>query len=185
MKRLILIFILIASTAICAFAQSKPFSSIDEFLKKKGGDFNNYEEVVKLFNGERVRLGKNFEKELWKYLGNDVEKHYWISSFIVWEGYLQGNPPLPELSIKIKKRGVKLLDKAEGEAKLGEKITFLRDLAVASYLAGRQKRALKYKKRAAPLYKKYDDIGLYIGAASEFENCIYDNLEKDPKACKE
>jgi hypothetical protein len=177
--------VLIVFAALCALAQNKPFSPIDEFLAKKGGEFNNYVEVVKLFNEERVRLGKNFEKELWKYLGKDVEKHYWISSFIVWEGYLQGNPPLPELSFKIKKRGVKLIGKTEDEVKIGEKITFLRDLAVASYRAGKIKRALKYKRRAAPLYTKFDDIGAYIGATTEFENCLFDHLEKDPRVCKE
>ncbi len=185
MNKLFLICILIVSAAICAAAQNKPFSSIDNFLAKNGGDFNNREEIVKLFNEERVALGKDFEPQLWKYLGTDVEKHYWISSFLDWKEYLQGNQPLPELSFKIKKRGVKLIGDAQDEVKLGEKITFLRDLAVASYKAGNQKRAIKFKRQAAPLYEKYDDIGAYIGATSEFENCIYDNLEKDPGICKQ
>ena len=171
--------------AIGAFAQDKSFSTIDEFLEKNGGDFNNRDEIVTLFNRERSRLGKNFEVELWKYLGPDVDKHYWISSFVEWEGYLQGNPPLPELSFKIKERGVALIGNTNDKPKLGAKITFLRDLTVASYLAGNLRQALKYKRQAAPLYKKFDDIGAYIGAASEFENCVYENLEKDPKICKE
>jgi hypothetical protein len=185
MRKIFLMCVLIAAAAICASAQNKPFSSIDDFLEKNGGDFNNREEIVKLFNQERTRLGRNFEKELWKYLGKDVDKHYWISSFVEWEGYLQGNPPLPELSFKIKKRGVKLIGETDDKSKLGAKITFLRDLAVASYRAGKQKQALKYKSQAASLYEKFDDIGAYIGATTEFEKCIYDNLEKDPRICKE
>lgn len=185
MKKILLICILIVSAAVGALAQNKPFSSIDEFLAKNGGDFNNREEIVALFNRERARLGENFEKELWKYLGKDTDKYYWISAFLDWNGYLQGNPPLPELSFKIKQRGVRLIGDAEDAPKLGEKITLLRDLAVASYRSGKLNRALEYKKQAAPLYLKYDDIGAFIGATSEFENCIYDNLEKDPKICKE
>src|SRR5215203_1988272 len=105
MNKLFLICILIVSAAICAAAQNKPFSSIDNFLAKNGGDFNNREEIVKLFNEERVALG------------TDVEKHYWISSFLDWKEYLQGNQPLPELSFKIKKRGVKLIGDAQDEVK--------------------------------------------------------------------
>jgi hypothetical protein len=185
MKRIFLMGVLIVSAALCALAQNKPFSTIDEFLEKRGGDFNNRKEIVTLFNRERVRLGENFEKELWKYLGEDLDKHYWISSFIEWEGYLQGNPPLPELAFKIKLRGVGLIGETDDKPKLGAKITFLRDLAVASYRAGNLKQALKYKKQAAPLYRKSDDIGAYVGATTEFENCLYNNLEKDPKICRE
>jgi hypothetical protein len=185
MKKILLICVLMVSTAVCALAQNKAFSSIDEFLAKNGGDFDNREEIVTLFNRERARLSENFEAELWEYLGDDLDKHYWISSFLDWEGYRQGQPPLPELSFKIKKRGVKLIGDTEDESRLGAKITFLRDLAVASYRAGKIKQALEYKKQAEPLYKKFEDIGAFIGATSEFENCLYDNLEKDPKICRE
>jgi hypothetical protein len=188
MKKIFLIGVFILSAALCAAAQeqaAKPFSSLDRFIEKSGGEFNNREEIVTLFNRERVRLGGDFEKEVWKYLGKDVEKHYWISSFVEWDGYLQGNPPLAELSFKIKKRGVKLIGETDDKEKIGAKVTFLRDLAIASYRAGKLKSAIKYRRRAMPFYEKYDDLGLYVGATSEYDYCIFDNLEKDPRVCQE
>ena len=184
MKKFLLICVLILAAAICTAAQAAPFSSIDEFLSRNGGEFNNREEIVRLFNQERVRLGESFEAELWKYLGDDIEKHYWISAFLDWKEYLHGNKPLPELSFKIRQRGVELIGDTEDLERLGEKITFLRDLAVASYLAGKRDTAIEYKKQATPIFEKYyDQIGAYIGANSEYENCVYENLEKDPRIC--
>ncbi len=178
------ILFLICFVSIFAFAQTKSFAAIDAVLSKNDDTFSNDAKVVKLFNEERGRLGDDFESELWKYLGNDVEKHYWISSFVEWEGYLQGNKPLPELAFKIRLRGVELLADAEDENSLGKKITFLRDLAVASYLAGNRDAAIAYKNQATPIFEKYADIGASVGATTKYDNCIFDNLEKDPNTCK-
>lgn len=185
MRKVALILFVICFASIFAYAQAKPFSAVDAFLSKNHVTFSNDEEVVKLFNIERIRLGDDFESETWKYLGDDIEKHYWISAFVVWKDYLQGNEPLPKLAFKIKQRGVELLANAEDESSLGKKITFLRDLAIASYLSGNRDAAIVYKSQATPIYEKYKDIGASVGATTRYEYCVYDNLGKDPTICKE
>ncbi len=170
---------------IC-FAQSKSFEVFDNAVKtEKGGFSGNKENLSKVFNRERIRLGEDFEAELWKYLGENVEKYYWISSFLDWKGYLHGNTPLPKLAFEIRKRGVELLVNTEDMTNLGRKITFLRDMAIASYDSGKFDTAIEYKKQATAIYEKCEDIGAYVGATSPLRHCIFKNLEKDPNICKE
>lgn len=186
MRKVLAVSFIICFVSIFAFAQSQSFEILDKAVKAQSYGFNgNQEKLAAIFNQERIRLGENFEPELWKYLGEDVEKYYWISFFLVWKGYLQGNKPLPELAFKIRQSGVELIGNTADKENLGRKITFLRDMAVASYLSGKHHLAVKYKKQAALIFKKYDDIGAYVGATTEFENCIYDNLEKDTSVCRE
>ena len=81
MKKILLVGLVICFTSMFSFAQTKSFSAIDEFLTINSGTFDNRGEIITLFNKERIRLGENFEKELWKYLGKDVRKYYWTSFF--------------------------------------------------------------------------------------------------------
>lgn len=180
MIRAILTFSTICLFSGFAFSQTRAFAFLEN------ADFNgDKESISRAFNQERVKLGENFEAELWKYLGEDVEKYYWISSFLDWKGYLHGSKPLPELAFKIRQRGVEIIGNTEDKENLGRKLTFLRDLAIASYLSGRRDLAIEYKKQATPIYEKYDDIGAYVGATTKFDYCIYNNLEKDPNICRE
>ena len=184
MTRLIFICLTICLFSVFAFSQNQPFEVFENAAQKTGFD-GDKENLSAAFNQERIRLGENFERELWKYLGEDVEKYYWISFFLDWKEYLHGNKPLPELALKIRQRGVEIIGDTEDKENLGRKITFLRDLAIASYLSGKRDLAIEYKQQANPIYEKYDYIGAYVGATTKFNYCIYDNLEKDPDICKE
>ena len=52
-------------------AGGKAFAKLDEFLAENELEFERDSTIVMFFNEERVRLGANFETELWKYLGKD------------------------------------------------------------------------------------------------------------------
>lgn len=161
----------------------KPFAEIDAYLAKNNHDFDNSEEIVKLFNSERNRLGANFETEIWKYLGNNLPKHYWISSFLEYEDYLQGNQPLPELALRIRQKAIEFPVGKDDYPQLGMKYTMLRKTAVDLFLAGKKDSARTYKKRADALYEEIKDYGV-IGADDEYTICVFDNLEKDTSVCK-
>lgn len=161
----------------------KPFAEIDAFLAKNNQDFDNSEEIVKLFNNERNRLGANFESELWKYIGNNLPKHYWISGFVEYEDYLQGNQPLPQLALKIRQKAVEFPVGKDDYPQLGMKYTMLRKTAVDLFLAGKKDLATNYKRKADILYKEIKDYGV-VGADDEYTICVFDNLEKDTSICK-
>jgi|ERR1044072_282388 hypothetical protein len=59
-----------------------PFVIFEKAIKdERGGLAGNKEHLSTVFNAERKRLGDRFESELMKWLGSDVERHYWMCSF--------------------------------------------------------------------------------------------------------
>ncbi len=123
MRKIISIYFLICCASIFSFGQSKPFAAFDKALKnEKSGFSGNKENLSKVFNEERIRLGGSFETELWKYIGDDVEKIYWLNLFVESESYLHGNDSLPDLAFKIRQKGLELLNSKNDKKSLAEKL---------------------------------------------------------------
>ena len=169
---------------IC-LAQNKSFEVFDQAVKTERGGFSgNKENLSKIFNQERIRLGDDFETELWKYLGDDIEKHYWLNSFVESESYLHGNKPLPELAFRIRQKGLALLDKKDDKESLGRKVTLNRKQAIYFHNAGKRDPAMQSKKIAENILKENDEISAYVGGMSRLDKCIYTNLEGDTSFCE-
>ena len=93
MKKLLLITLLFFSLGFAVFAQKNnpPFSLLDKRVKEeRGGWAGSKEDFSRIFRAERAKLADKFESELLKYIGTDIEKHYWASSFLVAPSYLSG-----------------------------------------------------------------------------------------------
>lgn len=164
-------------------AGGKAFANIDAYLAQNKMEFDKNEEVIKLFNQERIRLGVNFETELWKYLGKDLRKHYYISGFVEYEEFLNGNKPLPELARKIRLNTQDLSVSADDYELLGMKFTILRDVVVDLYENNNLALAKIVKQKAERIYKDISEIGV-VGATEDYILCVYDNLENNPGQCK-
>ena len=122
MRKVITLCFLICFASLYSFAQNKPFENFDNAVKSEKADFSgNKENLSKVFNQERIQLGDNFETELWKYLGDDIEKYYWLNLFVESDSYLHGNKPLPELAFRIRQKGLELIDKKNDKKSLGQK----------------------------------------------------------------
>lgn len=128
--------------------ESKSFAKLNEYLIKNNLEFDNSQEVVKLFNEERIRLGANFESELWNYLENDLNKHYWINLFVEIEDYLDGNSALPDLGMRIREKSQDIRVEKDDISGLGMKFTMLRKLTVDYYLKGKLDLANTTKKKS-------------------------------------
>lgn len=181
-KNLLFVFAFVL-LAVPAFSQERAFAKVENVLTAEKGFYGDRDLVVHTFNQERARLGDSFETELWNFLGENVEKHYWFSMFLDTKDYLEGNKPLPELAFRVREHGVSLVGETDDEEKLGMKITLLRDMAIYSYRTGKRDSALSYKLQAQEIYNKYPDIGAFVGATFEEEYCIFENLEKNPEKC--
>ena len=109
--RLICCLLLISISALTLHAQttSQPFSSLERAVNAGGGFGGDKSKLSALFDAERRRLGDKFEPELLKWLGQDVERHYWVSYFLEADSYLHGNKRLPHLSLLIKEQGLSLV----------------------------------------------------------------------------
>ena len=185
MKKFISIFFIICVASIFSFAQNKPFDDFDKAVKtEKGGFSGNKENLSKVFNQERFLLGDDFEAELWKYLGDDIEKYYWLNFFVESESYLHGSESLPELAFRIRQKGLELLDKKDDKKSLGRKVTLNRKQAIYFHNAGKRDLAIKSKTIAEIILKKNDEISAYVGGMSRLDRCIYTNLESDTSFCE-
>lgn len=133
MRKVVIASVLLLLGTICASAQNKPFENFQKAVKAEPGGFaGNKGNLSKIFNDERVRLGESFEPELWRYIDDDPDKHFWIASFIDSKSYLHGNSPLPDLAFKIRKRSLELL--GNDKRSRGRRVSILRELAIASKL---------------------------------------------------
>lgn len=128
-------------------------------------------------------MGENFEAELWKYIGDDIEKIYWLNSFVESESYLHGNKPLPELAFRIRQKGLELLNSKNDKKSLGRKVTLNREQAIYYYENGNRDLALKSKTDAENLLKE-NKISAYVGGMTRLDKCIYSNLEGDASFCE-
>lgn len=185
MRKFIYIYFIICFASLYSLAQNKPFENFDKAVKtEKAGFSGNKENLSKVFNQERIRLGDNFETELWKYLGDDIEKYYWLNSFVESESYLHGNKALPELAFRIRQKGLDLIEKKNDKKSLGIKVTLNRKQAIYFHNAGKRDSAIKSKTLAENILKENDEISAYVGGMSRLAKCIYTNLEGDTSFCE-
>src|SRR5262245_2025430 len=153
-----------------------PFAEMDKHVRSQGGWAFNTESLAKLFNIERKRLGDQFEQELMKYLGQDLEKHYWISTYLEADYYLKGATPLPQLSLLIKHQSLALLEGKEDFASLLNVMRFSVSAAVLSERLGFYQLAVSHKMRAERLALKNPDLKTSIPAITEEEHQLYEAL---------
>src|SRR6266850_2634482 len=91
-------------------APEASFANLEKAVKEQTGGWTaNKERLSTVFDAERKRLGDQFDRELLRWLGNDPERHYWISLFLEDEGYLHGSKRLPQLSLLVKQQGLALV----------------------------------------------------------------------------
>lgn len=186
MKKFIYVFITICFVSVFAFAQSQPFEVFDKAVKtEKAGFSGNKENLSEVFNQERIRLGENFETELWKYLGNDVEKHYWIGFFLKSKSYLHGNQPLPELALKVWQNAIELIKDESGEQFLGRRFKLLVWSAVLSEKLNKKDLATAYKKESDALLSPAFDLQTYFPALSKYERCLYLYIGASASPCEQ
>lgn len=158
-------------------ASGAPFAEFDGHVRSEpGGWSGNKERLSSSFNKERLRLGSRFEEELLKYVGDDVEKHYWISAFLESPSYLHGNAPLPHLSLLIKQQGMTLLDGKKDEESRGRTLGLSVTAAVLAAQLKLHALAASYKEKADKLLLEDGSLSVYFPAMSEEERRLYREL---------
>lgn len=172
-----LVSLLIAASALYGQTASQPFASLERAVKEqRGGWAGDKSKLSAVFDSERRQLGDQFEAELLKWIGKDVERHYWISSFLESDSYLHGNQRLPHLSLLVKEQGLSLIrDKDDAESQ-GDVVRLSITAAALSAELGLTTLAISYKDKAEALLKNNSDLRAYVPAMSQDERRRYDNI---------
>ena len=154
-----------------------PFAVVERAVREDSGSWaGNKERLSTIFDVERNRLGSRFEGELLKWIGNDVERHYWVSLFLENNGYLHGNKRLPELSLLIKQQGLSLLTGLKDEKSYGYVVGLSISAAILSDELGLGPLAGSYKLEAEALVRRYPSLAAHIPAMSDAERYRYDQI---------
>jgi TonB family protein len=178
-SRLIYVLALLLLHVAIAYAQttSQPFAAFERAVKEqRGGWAGDQSQLSSVFNSERRQLGDKFEAELLKWLGNDVEKHYWISFYLEDNGYLQGNKRLPHLALLVKEQGLSLAREKTDEESQGYVVGLSVTAATLSAELGLSSLASSYKNEAETLLKSNPDLSAHVPAMYEAERARYDAI---------
>lgn len=181
MKKSFVLILLSLIVNLNIFAQStnSPFSLLDKRVKEEqGGWAGSKEDFSKIFRAERARLGDTFESELLKYLGTDIDKHYWVSYFLVSPSYLQSDKPLPHLALLIKQQALSLLRNKTDEDRLGDTLTLSVTAAILSESLGLHALADVYKRDAQTILAKSSDFEAWFPGLDQYDRCLYNIIGK-------
>jgi hypothetical protein len=110
-------------------------------------------DLAESFNKERKRLGSNFEAELMKFTSNNIEFSYWASAFLIEPEYLNGNPPLYDLFLKVTDNAIKLCQENPESEHYYLIYSLNVNAALYSQIYGNETYAIRYKKQAEEILK--------------------------------
>lgn len=159
-------------------AGEAPFVALEKAVEQEpGGWAGNKERLSTVFHAERRRLGDRFESELLKWLGTDPERHYWISSFLEYEGYLHGSKRLPHLSLLVKQQGLALVQGKDDEESRGYVVGLSITAAILSDELGFSALASSCKNNAEALLLRQPELSVYVPAVSEAERRRYEEIK--------
>ena len=178
--RLICCLLLIPITAFALHAQttSQPFASLEQALKVERGQWVGEKgRLSVVFDSERRRLGDKFEPELLKWIGEDPERHYWISSFLEADSYLHGNKRLPQLSLLVKQQGLSLVRNKNDVESQGYVVGFSITAATLSAELGLWSLATSHKDEGEALLKRNPGLEVYVPAITEADRRLYDSIK--------
>ncbi len=154
------------------------FASLEKAVKlEPGGWAGDKRHLSTVFDAERKRLGDRFESELLKWLGNDPERHYWISAFLEYEGYLHGSKRLPHLSLLVKQQGLALVQGNDDEESRGYIVMLSITAAILSDELGLSALASSYKNEAEKLLLRQPELDTFSPLVSEAERRRYEGIK--------
>jgi len=152
---------------------AQPFASVDAAFKKGRLRWTT---ASGPFQTTRTQLGENFEPELWRYLGDDVDKQDRIANFLTYSGYLHGNLPMPDLARRIYVKSLSLL---KGKTDLSSRVAFVTasiNAAVESAELDLAAEAQQHKSDAESMLAADKFLRTAVPAMEDYDNCVYDAI---------
>lgn len=178
-RRMILVVMVLAFTLpLMALSGDQPFAKLEGKTESKwsGWGVNNGDKA-KYFNSERKRLGENFERELLKYVGEDIQRHYWCAAFLSDAGYAGDNPTVPKLALLLLEQGITLsnADLSHGRNK-GHLVSLSINAALLSQQLGLKVQAKHHRSAAERLVEEDQELAGAWPCMGEDEQKVFDSI---------
>jgi hypothetical protein len=165
--------ILVIGCSVRAQAPDKAAASAFDKLGRHCDDAAN------VIERERKRLGTRFEAELLAYLGNDIDKHYWIACCLSGCSQTQDRA-LESLSLLIRLQALSLLRDKKDEHDLYTVVALQVLSAVQSEHLGFHGLAITHKSQAEALVSANPILKGGYPALSKDDWKLYDSLPTPP-----
>lgn len=182
-KILALLFLFHVAFVTTAFTEERdPFEPLIIHLKKNRTNEESLGWIIdrtanaKIFNQIRNQLGNNFEAEVLKFVGNNIDRHYNVAMFLESSYYLENNRRLPELALLIYQEGIELIHESDNQQDKPQEVSFRVLAAILSYKTGLESLASSHKAAAERLIKKGGDYEAEFPAISRSERIMYDSI---------
>jgi hypothetical protein len=160
--------------------EAKPFGRIEGQLAEQDREWaTDNARLARLFAADRKALGARFQTELLKWLGRDIDKHYWVACYLVEPGYLNGLPQMPELALLILEQGLTL-----PETESCNRVSVHMVAAVVAAKLGLVELAMAHKGQAESLVREDRTLAGCRPAMSDDDRRIYSNLAETTRATK-
>ena len=129
--------------------------------------------LAELLYREQNRLGGRFELELARFIGSDVQRHYWVAALLSSAEPAAGGKRRPYLALVILEQGVYLSERAPGIQAKADAVRMSIRAAVLSRQLGFQHLAIAHKSRAEALIAKHSELAGASPAMSAQDHKTY------------
>jgi len=169
---LLLMIVVVGGTVRAQEADKIAAAEIDKVL-------HHWSDLEPVIDRERNRLGTRFEAELLAYLGNDVDKHYWVACGV--SGCAkQKDRALESMALLIQLQALSLLEGKKDDHSLYTVVALHVLTAVQSQHLRFLNLAITHKRQAESLVSRRPILKGGFPAMSEEEWRIYDSLPTQP-----
>jgi TonB family protein len=173
----LLLVVLLPQYPLLGQTTSQPFASLERAVRAdRAGWAGDKSKLSAAFDADRRQLGDKFESELLKWLGDDVERHYWISGFLKHDSYLHGNKRLPQLALLVMEQGLSLVRQKTDQESRGYVVRLSISSAKLSDELGFASLATSHKNEAEALLKEDSGLSVYVPGMSEADRQRYRNI---------
>ena len=169
---LLLMILVVTGTGLAQDSDKIAAADIDKVL-------HHCSDLEPVIDRERNRLGTRFETELLAYLGNDVDKHYWVACAV--SGCAKQNDrALESMALLIQLQALSLLEGKKEDKSLYTVVALHVLTAVQSHHLGFRNLAITHKRQAQSLVSRRPILKGGFPAMSEDDWKIYDSLPTQP-----
>jgi len=183
-RRVFLLLIGFAFTLpLVARSEGQPFAGLptEDAPKFTGWGWNNRDKA-KYFNAERKRLGESFQRELLKYVGENVQRHYWCAAFLTTYSDIGTTPPMPELALLLLEQGITLCRASLSHSRNKEDLVTLSvSAALLSQQLGLSVQAKHHRARAEHLVEEDPHLAGAWPVQSQANRKIFNSIPYEPK----
>ena len=155
-----------------------PFANLEGKTKSRWSGWGvNNRDKAKVFNAERKRLGKAFQRELLKYVAEDIQRHYWCASFLTANSYIGDNAAMPKLALLLLEQGITLC-KADlsQDGNKGHLVSFSANAAVLCQQLGLNVQAKHHRGTTERLIEQAPDLVGAWPCMTKDERKVFDSI---------